>query len=198
MYYHSQGSVWPAALQAVHIASSIPLPSCCCSVLHCLQVFCVLLFGYLLEPLLTRVYMVNIIAAGEKVLATLRMELFRTLLMQKIEFFDKHSATALQSLISVELDTIRTFIFKWVAGLGICGDGRTCAQQQLKNQKAYGVNKSLVVSSEEHTRSNGYPGRQHRSWLPQQTATTAAIGAAVQADSSECSLCWQDGTAVLS
>lgn len=56
--------------------------------------------------------MVNIIAAGEKVLATLRMELFRTLLMQKIEFYDKHSSTALQSLISVELDTIRTFIFK--------------------------------------------------------------------------------------
>jgi ABC-type multidrug transport system fused ATPase/permease subunit len=49
---------------------------------------------------------------GEKVLATLRMELFRTLLMQKIEFFDRHSATQLQSLISVELDTVRTFIFK--------------------------------------------------------------------------------------
>lgn len=45
-------------------------------------------------------------------LATLRMELFRTLLMQKIEFFDRHSATQLQSLISVELDTVRTFIFK--------------------------------------------------------------------------------------
>ena len=78
----------------------------------CLQIFGVLLFGYLLEPLVTRIYMINIIAAGEKVLATLRMELFRTLLMQKIEFFDRHSATALQSLISVELDTIRTFIFK--------------------------------------------------------------------------------------
>ena len=34
------------------------------------------------------------------------------LLMQRIEFYDRHSATALQSLISVELDTIRTFIFK--------------------------------------------------------------------------------------
>jgi hypothetical protein len=56
--------------------------------------------------------MVNVIAAGEKVLATLRMELFRTLLMQKIEFFDRHSATGLQALISVELDTVRTFIFK--------------------------------------------------------------------------------------
>lgn len=54
----------------------------------------------------------NFVLQGEKVLATLRMELFRTLLMQKIEFFDRHSATQLQSLISVELDTVRTFIFK--------------------------------------------------------------------------------------
>lgn len=77
-----------------------------------LQVFCVLLAGYILEPLLTRVYMVNTIALGEKVLATLRMELFRTLLMQKIEFFDKNSASQLQALISVDLDTIRSFIFK--------------------------------------------------------------------------------------
>jgi ABC-type multidrug transport system fused ATPase/permease subunit len=92
------------------------LTSCLCLRCGCRccvpQVFGVLLVGYLLEPLLTRVYMVNVIAAGEKVLATIRMELFRTLLMQKIEFFDRHSATALQSLISTELDTIRTFIFK--------------------------------------------------------------------------------------
>jgi ATP-binding cassette subfamily B (MDR/TAP) protein 8 len=54
----------------------------------------------------------NVIALGEKVLATLRMELFRTLLMQKIEFFDTNSASQLQTLISVDLDTIRTFIFK--------------------------------------------------------------------------------------
>lgn len=30
---------------------------------HPVQIFCILLVGYLLEPLLTRVYMVNIIAA---------------------------------------------------------------------------------------------------------------------------------------
>lgn len=76
------------------------------------QVFAILLTGYILEPILTRVYMVNLIAAGEKVLATLRMELFRMLLMQKIEFFDRHSANELQNLISVELDTVRIFIFK--------------------------------------------------------------------------------------
>ena len=40
------------------------------------------------------------------------MELFRTLLMQRIPFFDRHSAAELTSLIGVELDTIRSFIFK--------------------------------------------------------------------------------------
>lgn len=30
---------------------------------HPVQIFCILLVGYLLEPLLTRVYMVNVIAA---------------------------------------------------------------------------------------------------------------------------------------
>ena len=42
------------------------------------------------------------------------MELFRTLLMQKITYFDKHTAGELASLISTELDTIRSFVFRWV------------------------------------------------------------------------------------
>lgn len=52
------------------------------------------------------------------------MELFRTLLMQKIEFFDRHSASELQGLLSVELDTIRSFVFRcaWLGwGAGILG-----------------------------------------------------------------------------
>jgi len=41
-----------------------------------------------------------------------RMELFRTLLMQKVSYFDKHTAGELASLISMELDTIRSFVFR--------------------------------------------------------------------------------------
>lgn len=78
-----------------------------------MQLFGVLAFGYLLEPLLTKVYMTNVTTAGEKILATLRLELYRTLLMQRISFFDKHSSAELTSLISVELDAVRSFIFKW-------------------------------------------------------------------------------------
>ena len=41
----------------------------------------------------------------------MRQELFRTLLMGKIEFFDAHSTSQLTSLISVEMDTLRSFVF---------------------------------------------------------------------------------------
>ncbi len=59
----------------------------------------------------------NILVGAEKVLATLRMELFRTLLMQKISYFDRHSAAELTGLISVELDAIRSFVFRSVRSL---------------------------------------------------------------------------------
>lgn len=75
------------------------------------KVFGVLLFGYLLEPYLSKIYMENVMLLGEKVLASLRLELFRTLLMQRIQFFDTHSASELTSLISLELDAVRSFIF---------------------------------------------------------------------------------------
>lgn len=70
---------------------------------------------YVIEPLLTRVYIKHMCAAGEKVLATLRRELFRTLLLQRIEFFDRHDASELTSLISNELDTLRALVFNNVS-----------------------------------------------------------------------------------
>lgn len=48
---------------------------------------------------------------GTQVLAALRLELFRTLLLQKVEFFDRHNTTQLTSLLSVELDNVRSFVF---------------------------------------------------------------------------------------
>lgn len=79
------------------------------------KVFFILLAGYVLEPLLTRVYMTQLLAAGEKALATLRLELFRTLLMQRIQFYDTHPPSELTALISSELDTMRQFIFNMVS-----------------------------------------------------------------------------------
>ncbi|KAF5827722.1 P-loop containing nucleoside triphosphate hydrolase protein [Dunaliella salina] len=79
------------------------------------KILLVLTIMYVSEPLFTKVYMQNLLSAAEKVLATLRMELFRTLLMQKISYFDKHTAQELASLISMELDSIRSFVFRCVS-----------------------------------------------------------------------------------
>ena len=46
-----------------------------------------------------------------QVLRLIRMELFRTLLMERVEFFDRHTSTELTSLLSIELDSLRSFIF---------------------------------------------------------------------------------------
>ena len=46
-----------------------------------------------------------------QVLAALRLELFRTLLLQKVEFFDRHTTSELTSLLSVELNNVRSFVF---------------------------------------------------------------------------------------
>ncbi len=51
------------------------------------------------------------VPSAAQVLAALRLELFRTLLLQKVEFFDRHNTTELTSLLSVELDNVRSFVF---------------------------------------------------------------------------------------
>lgn len=66
---------------------------------------------YIFEPLLTRVYIKQVCSAGEKLQVELRKESFRILLMQKIEFFDRHRASELTSLLSKELEAVRSFIF---------------------------------------------------------------------------------------
>ncbi len=59
-----------------------------------------------------------------QVLATLRRELFRTLLLQRIDFFDRHDAAELTALISGELDSVRSLVFKCVC---ISGRRRSAA-----------------------------------------------------------------------
>lgn len=41
-----------------------------------------------------------------------RMEVFRTLLMQRVAYFDVHSPSELAGLIGVELDAVRAFVFR--------------------------------------------------------------------------------------
>ncbi|GMH42099.1 hypothetical protein BSKO_10018 [Bryopsis sp. KO-2023] len=75
------------------------------------QVFAVLTIGYLTEPFVSQVYMRNMIGAGEKTLAALRKHIFRLLLQQEVMFFDRHRTSELTNALSVELDTLRSFLF---------------------------------------------------------------------------------------
>jgi len=66
---------------------------------------------YVLEPLLSRVYIIHLCSIGEKVQATLRREAFRVLLMQRIIFFDQHRPSELTNLLSKDLESLRSFVF---------------------------------------------------------------------------------------
>lgn len=79
------------------------------------QIFAILLFGYTVEPILTKVYMENAVGAAEKVLRALRLELFRHLLSLRVEAFDERSPSELTALISTELDALRSFAFNNVS-----------------------------------------------------------------------------------
>ena len=68
-----------------------------------------------MEPLLSRIYIKEICELGEKVQSSLRLEAFRVLLMQKIEFFDRHRASELTNLLSKDLEAVRSFVFSNVS-----------------------------------------------------------------------------------
>lgn len=70
---------------------------------------------YIVEPLLSHVYIQEMCAVGEKVQAALRLEAFRILLMQRVDFFDRHRASEITNLLSKDLEALRTFVFSNVS-----------------------------------------------------------------------------------
>jgi hypothetical protein len=80
-------------------------------VMLCMQLLAIMTTMYTIEPLLGRIYVSRSIRALERVLTTVRMEVFRILLMQPIGFFDRHGPTELTNVLAVDLDTIRSCIF---------------------------------------------------------------------------------------
>ena len=66
---------------------------------------------YVFEPIISRVYVINVCAIGENVQSMLRREAFRVLLMQRIEFFDRHRSSELTSIVTRDLESLRNFFF---------------------------------------------------------------------------------------
>lgn len=74
-----------------------------------------MLILYVIEPILSKVYIHQICEVGEKVQAALRLEAFRVLLMQRIEFFDRHRVSEVSTLLNKDLEAVRTFCFNNVS-----------------------------------------------------------------------------------
>lgn len=75
------------------------------------QVWLLLAVGYLTEPIMSQVYMRSILAVGEKTLASMRRIVFRVILHQEIDFFDRNRTSDLTSTMAVDMNILRSFIF---------------------------------------------------------------------------------------
>ena len=60
-------------------------------------------------------YKHGLCVSGLQVLSAMRRELFRVLLLQRVDFFDRHSEAELNALLSTELETVRSFVLSNVS-----------------------------------------------------------------------------------
>lgn len=65
---------------------------------------------YLLEPIFTIIFVTNMSTIWEKVMAILRSELFRRILIQKVEFFDRHKVGELTGLLTSDLGALKDVV----------------------------------------------------------------------------------------
>ncbi|KAF3570251.1 hypothetical protein F2Q69_00060307 [Brassica cretica] len=66
---------------------------------------------YSLEPIFTIVFVTNMNAIWESVMATLRAQIFRRVLIQKAEFFDKYKVGELTGLLTSDLGALNSIVF---------------------------------------------------------------------------------------
>ncbi|KAK7314958.1 hypothetical protein VNO77_33490 [Canavalia gladiata] len=65
---------------------------------------------YALEPLLTVIFVINMNIVWEKVMSTLRAQIFGRMLIQKIEFFDKYKVGELTGLLTSDLGSLKDIV----------------------------------------------------------------------------------------
>ncbi|KAJ6294589.1 hypothetical protein OIU76_022634 [Salix suchowensis] len=65
---------------------------------------------YALEPVLTVLFVVNMNTVWEKVMATLRAQIFRRVLIQKVEFFDRYKVGELSALLTSDLGSVKDIV----------------------------------------------------------------------------------------
>lgn len=105
------GAVFDTVVGAKLTAASGATPRTLASLLHApsrAALLTALAAVYIAEPLATRLYVSSLATAVEGGLRAARVELFATLLAAKAPFHDSHSPTGLATLLSSELNTLRT------------------------------------------------------------------------------------------
>uniref|UniRef100_A0A6M2ERS5 ABC transporter family protein n=1 Tax=Populus davidiana TaxID=266767 RepID=A0A6M2ERS5_9ROSI len=65
---------------------------------------------YALEPIFTVIFVVNMNTVWEKVMATLRAQIFRRVLIQKVEFFDRYKVGELSALLTSDLGSFKDIV----------------------------------------------------------------------------------------
>lgn len=65
---------------------------------------------YMLEPICTIIFITNMSAIWERVMATLRLQIFNRILIQKVEFFDRHKVGELTGLLTSDLGSLKDIV----------------------------------------------------------------------------------------
>ncbi|KAG0575564.1 hypothetical protein KC19_5G012700 [Ceratodon purpureus] len=65
---------------------------------------------YVMEPALTVLFVTNMVHVWENVMANLRSQVFRRILIQKVEFFDRHKVGELTGILSQDLGAIKDLV----------------------------------------------------------------------------------------
>lgn len=65
---------------------------------------------YTLEPIFTIIYVVNMNSIWEKVMSTLRAQIFQRVLIQKVDFFDRYKVGELTALLTSDLGSLKNIV----------------------------------------------------------------------------------------
>ncbi|XP_058084944.1 ABC transporter B family member 28 isoform X2 [Magnolia sinica] len=65
---------------------------------------------YAMEPVFTVIFVINMNSVWEKVMATLRAQVFRRILIQKVEFFDRYKVGELTGLLTSDLGSLKDIV----------------------------------------------------------------------------------------
>lgn len=65
---------------------------------------------YALEPILTVIFVINLNTVWEKVMSTMRAQIFRRVLIQKVEFFDRYKVGELTGLLTSDLGSLKDVV----------------------------------------------------------------------------------------